>query len=91
MNPTKNREQLVEKMFETYGFGASSISIQAMLTLYAQGLMTGTHPFHNIILPHVIFSLRSPITLTFFLFFTSYYEELRLYTLQLFSMTLMMK
>jgi actin-related protein 2 len=41
MNPTKNREQLVEKMFETYGFAASSISIQAMLTLYAQGLLTG--------------------------------------------------
>lgn len=36
MNPTKNREQLVEKMFETYGFGACSVSIQAMLTLYAQ-------------------------------------------------------
>ena len=36
MNPTKNREKLVEKMFETYGFGACSISIQAMLTLYAQ-------------------------------------------------------
>jgi actin-related protein 2 len=41
MNPTSNREQLVEKMFETYGFAASGISIQAMLTLYAQGLMTG--------------------------------------------------
>lgn len=36
MNPTKNREKLVEKMFETYGFGACSVSIQAMLTLYAQ-------------------------------------------------------
>lgn len=41
MNPTSNREQLVERMFEKYGFAASSISIQAMLTLYAQGLMTG--------------------------------------------------
>jgi actin-related protein 2 len=41
MNPTKNREQLVERMFETYSFGACSVSIQAMLTLYAQGLMTG--------------------------------------------------
>ena len=36
MNPTKNREKIVEKMFETYGFGACSVSIQAMLTLYAQ-------------------------------------------------------
>ena len=37
MNPAKNRETLVEKMFETYGFGACNVSIQAMLTLYAQG------------------------------------------------------
>mmetsp|Transcript_22283 Transcript_22283/g.22455 ORF Transcript_22283/g.22455 Transcript_22283/m.22455 type:complete len:395 (+) Transcript_22283:53-1237(+) len=41
MNPDKNREKLVEKMFETYHFGACNISIQAMLTLYAQGLLTG--------------------------------------------------
>jgi len=41
MNPVKNREKLVEKMFETYNFGAVNVSIQAMLTLYAQGLLTG--------------------------------------------------
>lgn len=40
-NPTKNREKLVEKMFEKYEFAACNISIQAMLTLYAQGLLTG--------------------------------------------------
>lgn len=40
-NPLKNREQLVERMFETYGFAAANVSIQAMLTLYAQGLLTG--------------------------------------------------
>lgn len=40
-NPTKNREKLIEKMFETYGFGAANVSVQAMLTLYAQGLLTG--------------------------------------------------
>lgn len=40
-NPSKNREKLIEKMFETYEFGAANISIQAMLTLYAQGLLTG--------------------------------------------------
>ena len=28
-------------MFETYEFGAANVSIQAMLTLYAQGLLTG--------------------------------------------------
>lgn len=41
MNPKKNREKLVEEMFENYNFGACNISIQAMLTLTAQGLLTG--------------------------------------------------
>lgn len=40
-NPLKNREKLVQEMFEKYGFGAANVSIQAMLTLYAQGLLTG--------------------------------------------------
>lgn len=40
-NPLKNRENLIERMFEKYGFAASNVSIQAMLTLYAQGLLTG--------------------------------------------------
>ena len=41
MNPKKNREQLVETMFETFGFQGVHCSIQAVLTLYAQGLLTG--------------------------------------------------
>jgi len=41
MNPKKNRQQLVETMFETYGFQGVHCSIQAVLTLYAQGLLTG--------------------------------------------------
>lgn len=41
MNPSKNRETLVQKIFEKYGFGAAHVAIQAMLTLYAQGLLTG--------------------------------------------------
>ena len=40
-NPVKNREKLIEKMFEKYEFAAGNVSIQAMLTLYAQGLLTG--------------------------------------------------
>jgi len=40
-NPTANRKNLVERMFEKYEFGACNVSIQAMLTLYAQGLLTG--------------------------------------------------
>ena len=35
-NPVKNREKIIEKMFETYQFAAANVSIQAMLTLYAQ-------------------------------------------------------
>jgi len=41
MNPKKNREKMVEVMFEKYGFQAVNIAIQAVLTLYAQGLLTG--------------------------------------------------
>ncbi len=40
-NPKQNREKLVEEMFEHYNFAACNISIQAMLTLTAQGLLTG--------------------------------------------------
>jgi actin-related protein 2 len=41
MNPKKNREQMVQVMFEKYGFQGVYISIQAVLVLYAQGLLTG--------------------------------------------------
>uniref|UniRef100_T1JCP7 Actin-related protein 2 n=1 Tax=Strigamia maritima TaxID=126957 RepID=T1JCP7_STRMM len=41
MNPTKNREKMIEVMFEKYGFAGGYIAIQAVLTLYAQGLLTG--------------------------------------------------
>ena len=37
MNPKKNREKMVEVMFEKYGFNSVYIAIQAVLTLYAQG------------------------------------------------------
>lgn len=36
LNPLKNRENLVQRMFEKYNFHACAVSIQAMLTLYAQ-------------------------------------------------------
>lgn len=41
MNPVKNRQKMMEMMFEKYGFAACNQSIQAVLTLYAQGLLTG--------------------------------------------------
>ncbi|KAJ7595913.1 actin family [Mycena floridula] len=41
MNPRVNRERMCEVMFEEYGFGGVYVAIQAVLTLYAQGLTTG--------------------------------------------------
>ncbi|KAL1547395.1 Actin-related protein 2 [Salvia divinorum] len=41
LNPSKNREKMVEVMFEKYKFQGVFIQIQAVLTLYAQGLLTG--------------------------------------------------
>jgi actin-related protein 2 len=41
MNPVQNRKKMIEVMFEKYGFKACYIAIQAVLTLYAQGLLTG--------------------------------------------------
>ncbi|XP_062371789.1 actin-related protein 2 [Sardina pilchardus] len=41
MNPLKNRQKIAEVMFETYQFHGIYVAIQAVLTLYAQGLLTG--------------------------------------------------
>ena len=40
-NPKKNREKMIEMIFEQYGFEGAYVAIQAVLTLYAQGLLTG--------------------------------------------------
>ena len=40
-NPIKNREKMVEIMFEHFGFKGVFVHVQAVLTLYAQGLLTG--------------------------------------------------
>ncbi|KAJ3019067.1 UNVERIFIED_CONTAM: Arp2/3 complex subunit, actin nucleation center, partial [Siphonaria sp. JEL0065] len=40
MNPKTNRERMCETMFEYYGFNGIYV-VQAVLTLYAQGLETG--------------------------------------------------
>ena len=41
MNPKQNREKMAEVMFEEYGVEGMYVAIQAVLTLYAQGLLTG--------------------------------------------------
>ena len=41
LNPKKNREKMIQTMFEKYGFQSVHIAVQAVLTLYAQGLQTG--------------------------------------------------
>lgn len=40
-NPKQNKINMCKSMFEIYDFPAVKVSIQAMLVLYAQGLMTG--------------------------------------------------
>jgi actin-related protein 2 len=40
-NPIENRNKMYECMFDTYGFDGAMIAIQAVLVLYAQGLLTG--------------------------------------------------
>ncbi|XP_043279770.1 actin-related protein 2 isoform X2 [Venturia canescens] len=41
MNPRANRKKMIEVMFEKYGFAGTYVAIQAVLTLYAQGLISG--------------------------------------------------
>ena len=41
LNPKRNRERMVAEMFEKYGFRGCFVHVQAVLTLYAQGLLTG--------------------------------------------------
>jgi actin-related protein 2 len=41
LNPHKNRQLMLQKMFEKYKFKGVYVAIQAILTLYAQGLLTG--------------------------------------------------
>jgi len=41
MNPRENQRKMLENMLEKYRFAGAKVSIQAMLVLYAQGLLTG--------------------------------------------------
>lgn len=66
MNPLSNREKLLQNMFEKYNFAGVHVAIQAVLTLYAQGLFTGvvvdsgdgvTHivpVYDGVALPHLV-------------------------------------
>lgn len=50
LNPKSNREKLLQTMFESYGFAAAFIQIQAVLTLYAQGTHQPSAPDHPFVL-----------------------------------------
>lgn len=41
LNPRRNRERIVETMFERFGFGSVNVSVQAILALNSQGLTSG--------------------------------------------------
>jgi actin-related protein 2 len=66
LNPIANRKKMLEVMFEKYNFSGCYVAIQAILTLYAQGLLTGvvvdsgdgvTHVvpvYEGFALPHIV-------------------------------------
>lgn len=66
LNPTKNRAQMLEFMFETYNVPAAHVSLQAMLVLCAQGLHTGVVIDSGDGVTHAIpfYQLTSPPELT---------------------------
>lgn len=41
MNPAENKKRMLENMLEKYEFESCKVAIQAMLVLYAQGLLSG--------------------------------------------------
>lgn len=41
LNPQENKERMMSNMFEKYNYDSMQLQTQAMLTLYAQGLLTG--------------------------------------------------
>ncbi len=41
LNPRRNRERMAETMFEHFAFGSMYVGVQAVLTLYAQGMQSG--------------------------------------------------
>lgn len=43
MNPRANREQMAQVMFEEYGFQGLYVAIQAVLTLFAQGMLSAIY------------------------------------------------
>jgi hypothetical protein len=56
MNPRANRQRMCQVMFEEYGFQGVYVAIQAVLTLYAQGMTRFLTAFHTLIPPTVLSS-----------------------------------
>ena len=72
MNPQKNRETMVQTMFETYGFQSVHVAVQAVLVLYAQGLLTGVVVDSGDGVTHIIPVFEGYILL-YFLFLLSFF------------------
>lgn len=53
MNPKANRQRLAQVMFEEYGFGGIYVAIQAVLTLYAQGIFVSSRLLWFELVPHL--------------------------------------
>lgn len=66
LNPDINRKKMTEMLFEKFQFGKMQVGIQALLSLYCEGVTTGmlldsgdgvTHcipVYENFVLPHLV-------------------------------------
>ena len=61
MNPKQNRVKMCQVMFEDYGFDGVYVAIQAVLTLYAQGMYLTTSFFFNKLLIVEVYAFSSRI------------------------------
>lgn len=41
LNPKNNKEKMVEVLFEKFGFKGMQVGVQALMSLYSEGLLEG--------------------------------------------------
>lgn len=63
MNPKVNRQRMCQVMFEDYGFQGVYVAIQAVLTLYAQGMSLDL-PRYSLLIPELSSQVSQPALLS---------------------------